>query len=123
MTITRARSLRKTATEAEKLMWRKLRSRQLNGWKFSRQIEIGPYIVDFVCREQKLIVEIDGGQHATEAADRVRTTYLEAQGYRIVRYWNNEVLTNITGVLEALRSSLACPSPQPSPQRGEGEKA
>ena len=120
--IARARSLRKAATEAEKLMWSKLRNRQLDGWKFCRQMEIGPYVADFVCRDQKLVVEIDGGQHAGNDGDRVRTTYLETQGYKVLRYWNNDVLTNINGVLEALRSRSACPSPQPSPRnRGEGE--
>jgi very-short-patch-repair endonuclease len=77
-------------------------------------MEIGPYIADFVCREQKLVIEIDGGQHAGSDADQVRTAYLEAEGYRVLRFWNNDVLANINGVLEALRSSLACPSPHPS---------
>ncbi|TXH39223.1 MAG: endonuclease domain-containing protein [Rhodospirillaceae bacterium] len=111
MSNSRARSLRRT-TEAEKLMWRKLRNRQLQGCKFCRQMEIGPYIADLVCREQKLIIEIDGGQHAGSDADQVRTAYLEAEGYRMLRFWNNDVLANIDGVLEALRSSLSCPSPQ-----------
>ncbi|HVJ34977.1 MAG TPA: endonuclease domain-containing protein [Terriglobia bacterium] len=122
MSLARARSLRRVATEAEKLMWSKLRNRQLDGWKFCRQMEIGHYIADFVCREKKLIIEIDGGQHADSAADRVRTAYLEAEGYRVVRYWNNDVMTNISGALEALRASLACPSPLPSPRRDEGVK-
>jgi very-short-patch-repair endonuclease len=73
MANSRARSLRRTATEAEKLMWRKLRNRQLEDCKFCRQMEIGPYIADFVCRERKLIIEIDGGQHAGSGADQVRT--------------------------------------------------
>jgi len=118
--IERIRQLRRVATEAEKLMWHRLRNRQLDGHKFCRQMEIGRYIADFVCREQMVIDEVDGGQHADNAADVLRTKYLAGLGYRTLRYWNNDVLANIEGVLEALRASLSCPSPRPSPPVGVG---
>jgi very-short-patch-repair endonuclease len=94
-------------TEAEKPMWRKLRDRRLDGVKFKRQKPIGRYIVDFVALDLKLIVEIDEGQRAERsAADAARTKALEESGYRVVRYWNNDVLGNIDGVLEALVQEL-----------------
>jgi very-short-patch-repair endonuclease len=95
----------------------------LASWKFSRQKPIGPYIVDFVCREASLIVEIDGGQHADRVArDEARTAYLESLGYRVIRFWNNEVLSNTDAVMETILHELTTdPSPQPSPRRGEGE--
>jgi very-short-patch-repair endonuclease len=88
-------------------------------------VPFGPYVVDFICIEAKLIVEADGGQHAEEAdADRVRTQYFESVGYRVLRFWNNDVLQNLDGVLETIACGLAIktPSPQPSPQ-GESESA
>ncbi|MFH1034502.1 MAG: DUF559 domain-containing protein [Pseudomonadota bacterium] len=88
-----ARSLRKGQTEAERLLWRRLRSRGLAAFKFRRQHLIGPFIVDFVCLDRKLIVEADGGQHALAAEqDQRRTRYLESQGFRVLRFWNNQVL-------------------------------
>jgi very-short-patch-repair endonuclease len=102
----RARLLRQNGTEAEHALWRCLRDRALAGSKFRRQVPLGPFIADFVCFERKLIVEVDGGQHAdgTPARrDAARTAWLEAQGYRVVRFWNNDVLSNPDGVLEALR--------------------
>ncbi len=119
----RARNLRRNMTDAERLLWRYLRDRQLHRWKFRRQHLIEPFIVDFVCLEQKLIIEIDGGQHAlNEEADRKRSNNLIRHGYKIVRFWNNEVLKNIDSVLEVILSALSeSPSPQPSPPRGEGE--
>ena len=103
----RARRLRSNATEAEKRLWSKLRDRQLAGHKFRRQVPIGPYVVDFFCPEQKLIIEIDGGQHAVEAAlDEKRTDWLESEGYRVVRFWNNDVLGNTDGVLDAITRTL-----------------
>jgi len=95
-------------TEAEKLMWSKLRDRRLEGVKFKRQKPIGRYIVDFVALDLKLIVEIDGGQHAERsAADAARTKALEEEsGYRVVRFWKNDVLGNIDGVLEAVVQEL-----------------
>jgi len=106
--LTRARLLRKNQTEAEKLLWWKLRSHQLEGHKFKRQVPIGPYIVDFQCMSAMLIVEIDGGHHADrKQSDEKRTRFLERKGYTVVRFWNNEVLTNIEGVLSALTLTLS----------------
>ena len=102
-----ARALRRQMTEAEKVMWSKLRDRRLDGVKFKRQKPIAAYIVDFVALHLKLIVEIDGGQHAERAAeDAARTKGLEESGYHVVRFWNHDVLGNIDGVLEALVQEL-----------------
>ena len=95
--------------KAEKLLWQKLRARQLGGAKFRRQTPIGPYIVDFVSFEHRLVVEIDGGQHnASERGqhDLKRTAWLEAQGFRVLRFWNNQVLANLEGVLERTLQEL-----------------
>ena len=102
-----ARALRRQMTEAEKAMWSRLRDRRLDGVKFKRQKPIAGYIVDFVALDLKLIVEIDGGQHAERAAeDAARTKVLEESGYHVVRFWNHDVLGNIDGVLEALVQEL-----------------
>ena len=92
----RARRLRKSATDAEAALWWKLRSRSLNGFKFVRQEPIGPYTVDFICREGRLIIEVDGGQHVANPHDVVRDKWLTAHNYRVMRFWNNDVLTNMT---------------------------
>ena len=103
----RARDLRKTMTDAERRLWSRLRQKQLDGFRFRRQQPIGPYIVDFFCPEAALIIEVDGGQHAsTEAEDEARTRWLAARGYRVMRFWNNDVLGNIEGVLLTIRGSL-----------------
>jgi very-short-patch-repair endonuclease len=119
----RARRLRRDQSDAERRVWFNLRDRRLDGWKFSRQKPIGPYVVDFICREAGLVVEIDGGQHADQLAeDAARTKYLESLGYRVLRFWNNEVLLNTEGVMESILRELAVgPSPRPSPRRGEGD--
>ncbi|MGH2637880.1 MAG: endonuclease domain-containing protein [Rhabdochlamydiaceae bacterium] len=122
-----ARNLRHVQTDAEAQLWRHLRNRQLGGFKFRRQYWIGNYIVDFVCVEHSLIVEIDGGQHAHEviaSQDQARTAFLEKQGFRVLRFWNNEVLGNTQSVLESILSVLQNITPHPplSPQRGEGGK-
>jgi very-short-patch-repair endonuclease len=109
----RARRLRKIATDAEGALWQKLRSRSLNGFKFVRQEPIGPYTVDFVCREERLVIEVDGGQHANSPADAVRDKWLAVHNYRVIRFWNNDVLTNIAGVLEVIAGSLAETPPHP----------
>jgi very-short-patch-repair endonuclease len=119
-----AAQLRRNATDAERALWGGLRARRLGGHKFRRQWTIGPYITDFCCVESGLIVEADGGQHTAEA-DRKRSQYLDSQGFRIIRFWNNDVLSNLDGVLatvlEAL-GGLAEEDPHPSllPQAGEG---
>jgi very-short-patch-repair endonuclease len=102
----RARRLRRDATDAEMRLWLKLRDRRLAGFKFSRQQSIGPYIVDFVCRDRKLVVEVDGGQHADNVRDRIRDDNLAAEGYRVLRFWNNDVLSNTEGVLTAIQNEL-----------------
>ena len=117
-----ARGLRKNQTDAEKRLWSHLRNRQLSGCKFRRQHEIGNYIVDFICLEKKLIIELDGGQHANQIRyDSQRTTILESLGYTVIRFWDNEVLTKTQNILEAIHKILIDnPSPPPSPSRGEG---
>jgi very-short-patch-repair endonuclease len=118
-----ARGLRRRQTDAERRLWALLRDRRLQGAKFARPVPIGPYVVDFCCRELKVIVELDGGQHAVQVrADAERATLLEALGYRVLRFWNNDALGNTDGVLQRIAQALAArPSPRPSPQRGEGE--
>jgi very-short-patch-repair endonuclease len=130
----RARRLRRDETDAERRLWYRLRSRQIEGAKFVRQERIGPYVVDFACRERRLIVEVDGGQHATDPRDAVRDQWLSDRGYRVLRFWNNDVLANTEGVLETIAAALSniagaqnrggSPSPRPSPRtRGEGAQA
>lgn len=107
MTTARARLLRRRMTDAERRLWSKLRLRQVDGLRFRRQAPVGPYIVDFICLETKLIVEVDGGQHAADKEkDDERTTWLEAEGYRVVRFWNNDVLSNTEGVVQMICSVL-----------------
>ena len=115
ISVSRARHLRKQSTDAEKILWRHIRSRQLAGYKFRRQAPIGKYIVDFLCYEQKLVIEIDGGQHQLRSkSDSERTNWLEAQGFRVVRFWNNQVLAETEAVLEAiLREMQGEDSPSP----------
>ena len=114
----KARALRKNQTNAERLLWHHLRDRRLAGHKFRRQHPIGPFIVDFVCIEARLIIELDGGQHTLQVEDdNQRTTYLESKGYRVVRFWNNQVLKDIQAVLGVLLrlAESETPSPRPSP--------
>ncbi len=104
---TKARLLRKNQTDAEAALWQKLRGRGLSGYKFRRQVPVGPYVADFLCKEAMLIVEIDGGQHAEQVEyDRFREDFLKTHGYQIIRFWNNEVLGNLDGVLETLTGTL-----------------
>lgn len=110
------RHLRASQTEAERRLWHRLRNRRLAGFKFVRQESIGRYVADFCCREARLIVEVDGGQHAESEHDHVRDTWLTTQGYRVLRFWNSEVLNNPVGVLDTILTALP-----PSPRlRGEG---
>ena len=103
--------LRNRPTEAEKLLWKHLRLRQVEGLKFRRQQPIDNYIVDFVCFEKRLVIEVDGGQHATQEKDALRDQYLQQQGFNVLRFWNNEVLQNINGVIEVIRARCLSPSP------------
>ena len=102
-----ARNLRKNQTDAERLLWQHLRHRQMLGQKFRRQFPIDSYIVDFVCLELKWNIELDGGQHMDKANhDQHRTQQLQQRGFNVIRFWNNEVLQNTTGVLEAIRMAI-----------------
>jgi very-short-patch-repair endonuclease len=120
-----ARKLRKESTDAEQLLWRYLRRKQLHGLKFRRQEQIGRFIADFVCYENALIIEADGGQHAVEKEkDLERTAWLNSQGFTVLRFWNNEILSNTEGVLEVIYNACGAappgPLPDPLPPRGEG---
>jgi very-short-patch-repair endonuclease len=120
-----ARGLRREATDAERRLWSRLRNRQLGGFKFKQQETIGYCIADFACVECKLVVEADGGQHSPEV-DRESTAYLTQLGWKVLRFWNNDILQNIDGVLTVILA--ACeerrkgkPSPCPLPHAGEGK--
>jgi very-short-patch-repair endonuclease len=128
----RARRLRRDATNAELALWRRLRSRSLDGHKFVRQEPIGPYTVDFICREARLIIEVDGGQHADNRHDVLRDQWLTSHNYQVLRFWNNDVLGNVSGVSGNYCDRARGWSPSPashltmrgdlSPQAGRGEE-
>ncbi|MBI4332316.1 MAG: endonuclease domain-containing protein [Chloroflexi bacterium] len=102
-----ARTLRREQTDAERLLWSRLRRKQLDGFKFRRQQPIGRYVVDFVCFERKLIVELDGGQHdEARQRDEERTAWLNKEGFRVLRFWNNDVFGNLEGVWEVIEGGL-----------------
>jgi len=116
-----ARELRKQSTDAERLIWQQLRDRRLAGFKFRRQQVIEPYIVDFVCLEAKLIIELDGGLHVEQqSADQKRTELLEGLGYRVLRFWNHEVMLETKSVVERIYEVLLAPSPSRRGLGGEG---
>ena len=105
-------------TDAEHRLWYHLRGRRFGQRKFRRQVPLGDYIVDFLCEEARLVVELDGGQHASQHAyDDARTAWLNKRGYSVLRFWNNDVLGNTEGVLEEIAATLTPPSP-----KGEGER-
>jgi very-short-patch-repair endonuclease len=112
-------------TDAERLLWSHLRNRELGGWKFRRQYPVGPFIVDFVCPEKNVVIEVDGGQHdENRDLDVQRSAYLNKMGYKVFRFWNNEVMQETEAVLDSMFAILAnekqnSPSPQPSPPSGE----
>lgn len=124
-----AKILRRTQTDAEQKLWYHLRAHRFMGRKFKRQKPMGRYVVDFVCLEEKLIIELDGGQHADNLEyDHERDSWLRAQGYTVLRFWNNEMLNEVEGVLERIRLELVnvgaiseTLSPNPSPVNGRGE--
>jgi very-short-patch-repair endonuclease len=102
-----ARKLRRDATDAERFLWRLLRDRQLDGAKFRRQVPIGPFIADFASIKHQLVVELDGGQHSESLSDARRSDYLGKRGWRVVRFWNNDVMKNREGVFESLQQAIA----------------
>ena len=111
-TVERARELRKGMTDAERLLWSRLRRRQVHGLRFRRQHPIGPFIADFACPQAGLVIELDGGQHAlAKDKDAARTRWLEQSGYRVLRFWNNDVLTQIDAVLQVIASVTRAPPP------------
>jgi len=130
--LARAREMRKNPTEAERVLWRLLRNKRLAGWKWKRQEQIDHYIVDVVCYEARLIVEADGSHHIDNAYDARRDAYLRSQGFRLLRFFNNDIMAQSDSVLTAILAELATdgasspvrriPSPRPSPARGEGEE-
>ncbi len=111
--------MREAPTDAEAIIWRNLRAHRFAGHKFKRQQPIGNYIVDSVCFEAKLIVEVDGGQHNGSLADEARDEWLTSQGFVVLRFWNNDVMGNLDGVLLTILNQLS-PSPQPLPLEGGG---
>jgi very-short-patch-repair endonuclease len=118
-----ARHLRRVMTDAERRLWYQLRNRTLMRCKFRRQHPVGPYIADFACIEARLIVELDGGQHLDSNHDRDRARFLQSKGYRVLRFWNNEVLTKTDAVLAAIHDVLAAsavPQSAPPPAFGNG---
>jgi len=105
--LTNAKNLRKNQTDVEQILWQKLRSKQLLNCKFRRQVPFHPYIVDFVCLDRLLIIELDGSQHMDQQDyDNKRSAFLQAQGYTLLRFWNNEVIDNLEGVLEVIMLAL-----------------
>jgi very-short-patch-repair endonuclease len=101
-----ARSMRRVPTEAEKKLWWHLHRLSLKGSHFRRQVRLGRYIVDFASHKARVVIEVDGGQHAENETDDVRAKFIEGQGYRVMRFWNNDVLNNIEGVLEAIQAAI-----------------
>jgi very-short-patch-repair endonuclease len=130
--VPRARTLRQEMTAAERKLWQQLKLLSINGSHFHRQATTGPYFADFACHRQRLVIEVDGGQHGTAAgiaADTARSSYLKAQGYKVLRFWNSDVLRNIEGVMTAIVDEISArnlaepPTPDPSPPRaGGGER-
>jgi len=112
MSVTRARQLRNNTTDAERRLWARLRRRQIAGCRFRRQVPLGAFIVDFACLAARLVVEVDGGRHAEHARrDADRTRWLEDNGFRVLRFWNNEVLANSDGVIAEIARVLRARSP------------
>jgi len=110
--MTQSRKLRNSCTPAERILWSQIRNRQVEGVKFRRQQAIGNYIVDFVSLEKKLIIELDGGQHSEDANllnDESRTNWLNSQGFRVVRFWNNDIFNNLDGVILTIQKTLKYP--------------
>ena len=119
----RAKHLRSEQTEAEKRLWYHLRAHRFLGLKFKRQKPIGRYIVDFICIDRRLVIEVDGGQHDAQTEyDEKRDAWLRQQGYQVLRFWNREVMRELDGVLERIRLAVISPSPPTPLPQGRGEK-
>jgi very-short-patch-repair endonuclease len=121
--VPRARALRRDATEAEKKLWQHLRQPPFREHHFRRQATIGPYFADFASHQARIVIEVDGGQHSSSTSDERRTRYLEAKGYRVLRFWNNDVGENISGVLSMIDAAVNAetpPTPDPSPPKAGG---
>lgn len=121
-----ARKLRKNPTEAERVLWQHLRQKSIEGHRFRRQHPMGPYVLDFVCLEEKMVIEVDGGQHAADVvSDANRTFWLKKNGFKVIRFWNHEVLKNLEAVIRVIRLSLSgsndTPLLSPPPQGGRTE--
>jgi very-short-patch-repair endonuclease len=119
----RARALRGNMTDAEKRIWFRLRAHRFDGASFRRQFPIGAYVVDFVCLESRLIVEIDGGQHSENQKDTARDAWLRSQGFRVLRFWNHDVLSNTEGVLEQIAKATQDAPPSLTLPRKGGRNA
>ena len=115
-----AKRMRREPTDAERRLWSMLRAGRMGSAKFRRQEQIGDFIVDFVCFKARLIVEADGSQHVENAADEARDAWLKSQGFRVLRFWNDDILRDTDTVGEAIHAALRPPLPNPSPARGEG---
>ncbi len=114
-----AKTLRKNSTKAERLLWRNLRAKQIDGLKFRRQEPLGDYVVDFICFEKRLVIEVDGGQHMIKVVkDKERESWLKKKGFKILRFWNNEVLRNIEGILEVISRNCSDHPPFIPPIKG-----
>jgi very-short-patch-repair endonuclease len=118
--VPRARALRRDATEAEKKLWQHLRQPPFKEHHFRRQATIGPYFADFASYQAQIVIEVDGGQHSGSASDELRTQYLETNGYRVLRFWNNDVLANMSGVLLAIDTAINADRPLPAASGGRG---
>ena len=112
-----AKGLRTQMTDAEQRLWYRLRAHRFLDLKFKRQAPIGPYVVDFICFDHKLIVEVDGGQHAANMSDSRRDAWLSSEGYRVLRFWNHDVLKRTDAVLEEIASAIATAQETPLPAR------
>ena len=110
----RAKQLRRDMTDAERRLWSVLRDRRLANYKFRRQRPVGRFILDFACLEHRVAIEVDGGQHADSGRDQRRTAWLEAQGWRVLRFWNNDVLANPEGIADTILREIGS---EPSPSR------
>lgn len=119
--VARARSLRQRMTNAERKVWHLLRDRRFAAAKFRRQVPLGPYVADFLSYDTRIVVEVDGGQHAGSASDQVRDDWFRGQGFEVVRFWNSDVLTNLEGVFTRLAMVVEERTPHPSRRRSGGE--